>query len=135
MQGASTLTQQYVKITLAGERPQGRQGGRPGRDAQDLQRASSRSSSTRITLEKKFTKDQILEGYLNIVYYGDRAYGVEAAAPALLQRPRASKLTLAQAALLAGLVQQPTAYDPVLQPEGGRRPGATSCSTGCTSSA
>ena len=69
-----------------------------------------------LNVEENFTKDQILEGYLNLVYYGDQAYGVEAAALNYFS-VSASKLSLGQAALLAGLVQHPTASDPVLNPK------------------
>lgn len=62
-------------------------------------------------LEKKYTKDQILELYLNNIYYGNGAYGIEAAAQNYFRRP-ASELTLAQAATLAALPKSPTIYDP-----------------------
>ena len=62
------------------------------------------------------TKDQILQGYLNLAYYGDLAYGVEAAAQHYFSIP-AKKLNLPQAALLAGLVQNPSRTDPVHYPE------------------
>lgn len=62
-------------------------------------------------LEKKYTKDQILELYLNNIYYGNGAYGIEAAARNYFRRP-ASELTLAQAATLAALPKSPTIYDP-----------------------
>ena len=65
-----------------------------------------------IALEKRLTKDEILERYLNIAYYGDGAYGVEAAARHYFYTS-AAKLTLAQAAMLAGLVQNPDANNPV----------------------
>ena len=87
-----------------------------------------------ITLEKKLTKDQILEGYLNLVYYGDRAYGVEAAAQHYFS--------------VAGGQAQPLAGGPAGRPDAEPRhdrpgqlprarpwPAATSCSTACTSSA
>ncbi len=67
-------------------------------------------------LEQKYSKDQILDGYLNIVYYGDQQYGIEAAAEHYFSVP-ASKLDLPQAALLAGVVNQPTAFDPVTNPK------------------
>ena len=67
-----------------------------------------------IAMEKKFNKDEILERYLTIAYYGAGAYGVEAAAKVLLQK--ASKLTLAQAAMLAGLVQNPDSHNPIRNP-------------------
>src|SRR5665647_5065 len=68
-----------------------------------------------VTLEKNLTKNQILEGYLNLVYYGDQAYGVEAAARHYFG-VSAAKLGLAQAATLAGLVQQPGITDPIHYP-------------------
>lgn len=115
-QGASTLTQQYVtnvaneaKITsgredeviLSGEKTLG---------------DKVREMKLAIELEKKFTKDQILEGYLNIVFFNRSAYGIEAAAQHFYSVP-ASKLNLPQAALLAGLVNSPSLYDPVTNPE------------------
>ncbi len=119
VQGASTLTQQYVKVALqnqaesAGDPTAAKNAvAREGlqgyvRKLQELKYATS--------LEQKYSKDQILDGYLNIVYYGDQQYGVEAAAQHYFSVP-ASKLNLAQAALLAGVVNQPTAYDPVTNP-------------------
>ena len=68
-----------------------------------------------VTLEKEMTKDQILEGYLNLAYYGDLAYGIEAAAQHYFSVP-ASKLNLPQAATLAGLVQNPSRTDPFNNP-------------------
>ena len=57
------------------------------------------------------TKTQILEGYLNVAYFGHRAYGINAAADIYFSTTP-DKLTLDQAALIAGLVQAPTTYDP-----------------------
>lgn len=67
-------------------------------------------------MERNYTKEQILAGYLNLVYYGDQAYGVEAAAQNYFGVP-AAKATLGQSALLAGIVQQPTKYNPVINPK------------------
>ena len=67
-----------------------------------------------IALEKRFTKDQILERYLNIAYYGEGAYGVEAAARHYYTTS-ATDLDLSEAAMLAGLVQNPDANNPVRQ--------------------
>jgi membrane peptidoglycan carboxypeptidase len=111
-QGASTLTQQYVKITL--------QENALNKDDKVGAKAATAKSYTRklqelkyaVTLEKNLTKNQILEGYLNLVYYGDQAYGVEAAARHFFG-VTAAKLSLPQAATLAGLVQQPGATDPI----------------------
>lgn len=116
VQGASTLTQQYVKITM--------QENALRRDDEEAAQAAVAKTYTRklqelkyaLDVERNFTKDQILTGYLNLVYYGDRAYGVEAAAQNYFGVP-AAKLTLVQSALLAGIVQQPTAYNPVLNPK------------------
>ena len=66
------------------------------------------------------TKDQILERYLNIAYFGAGAYGVEAASLRYFSK-HASKLTLVEAATLAGAVQQPVAYDPLRNPNSSQR--------------
>ncbi len=62
-------------------------------------------------LERKFTKDEILELYLNRVYFGAGAYGVEAASQRYFGKP-ATELTLAEAAMLAGLLKAPSRYSP-----------------------
>ena len=116
VQGASTLTQQFVKITL--------QENALKRGDKDAAKAATTKTYSRklqelkyaLNVEENFTKDQILEGYLNLVYYGDQAYGVEAASLNYFG-VSSSKLSLGQAALLAGIVQQPTAYNPVLNPK------------------
>ena len=111
-QGASTLTQQYVKITL-------QENCLNKNDKLCAAAATAKNYSRKlqelkyaVTLEKSLTKDQILEGYLNLVYYGDQAYGVEAAARHFFG-VSAAKLTLPQAATLAGLVQEPGFTDPI----------------------
>lgn len=71
-------------------------------------------------LERRFTKDQILELYLNNIYYGNGAYGIEAAARNYFGRP-ASELTVAQAAMLAALPKSPVIYDPRRSVERARR--------------
>jgi membrane peptidoglycan carboxypeptidase len=116
VQGASTLTQQFVKITL-------QENALKKGDKGAARAATSKTYSRKLqelkyalNVEENFTKPQILEGYLNLVYYGDQAYGVEAASLNYFG-VSASKLTLGQAALLAGIVQQPTAYNPVLNPD------------------
>ena len=116
VQGASTLTQQYVKITL--QENALRRGDKEAAAAA-VQKSYARKLQElkyALNVEENFTKDQILEGYLNLVYYGDQAYGVEAAALNYFG-VSSSKLTLGQAALLAGIVQQPTAYNPVINPK------------------
>src|SRR5207237_2929186 len=62
-------------------------------------------------VDQHYSKDQILEMYLNRVYYGNQSYGVEAAAQGYFGKP-AHDLDLAQSALIAGLVQSPSQYDP-----------------------
>ena len=69
-----------------------------------------------LAIEKKLTKQQILEGYLNVSYFGAGAYGVEAAAKRYFD-VSASQVSLPQAATLAGLVQQPVGYDPTAHPK------------------
>src|SRR5947209_1697656 len=103
-QGGSTLTQQYVKNVLvsAGDK----------NATTDTLARKVREARYAIALEHKLTKQQILERYLNIVYFGEGAYGVESAAHRYFG-VSASKLTLAQSPLLAGLVQSPGDYDPV----------------------
>ncbi|GAA0346814.1 transglycosylase domain-containing protein [Streptomyces blastmyceticus] len=112
-QGASTLTQQYVKNVLVEA---------AGDDAGAVRQAQRQTLDRKIrelryamTLEKKLSKDEILTGYLNIAFFGEQAYGVEAAAERYFS-VHAADLSLPQAALLAGLVQSPTAYDPVTSP-------------------
>ena len=114
-QGASTLTQQYVKITL--------QENALRNDDVEAAKAATAKNYTRkiqelkyaVTLEKTLTKNQILQGYLNLVYYGGQAYGVEAAARHFFG-VKASQLNLPQAATLAGLVQLPSQTDPIRSP-------------------
>lgn len=116
VQGASTLTQQYVKLTL-------QENALRANDEEAAQAAVRKSAARKIqeikyavTLEKEMTKDQILQGYLNLAYYGDLAYGVEAAAQHYFS-VHASQLNLSQAALLAGLVQNPGRTDPRNYPD------------------
>lgn len=115
--GASTLTQQYVKVTLmtaahnrgdyAAEKAA--QAATPARKLQEMKYA--------VEVEKLKSKDEILQDYLNLVYFGDQAYGVEAAARHFFSTT-AAKLTLAQAATLAGQVQNPGTVNAVINPEG-----------------
>ncbi len=68
-----------------------------------------------VWVEDHYTKDQILEHYLNIAYFGDGAYGVQSAAHHYFDTT-AAQLTLPQAAMLAGLVKSPSGYDPTQHP-------------------
>jgi membrane peptidoglycan carboxypeptidase len=109
-QGGSSITQQYVKMVLV-EKCAGDQACVKAAKAETLAR-KIKELRYAIALEKRLSKDQIFENYLNIAYYGDGAYGVESAAKHYFSTT-AAKLTLPQAAMLAGLVQNPDAYNPM----------------------
>lgn len=119
-QGASTLTQQYVKLTLqANARNNGDDAAATAAAARNGIEGVARKLrelKMAVALEQRMTKSDILSGYLNLAYYGDQAYGVEAAAEHYFSVP-ASKLNYLQAALLAGTVQTPSDTDPVNHPE------------------
>jgi len=105
-QGGSTVTQQLAKnLFLTQERTLTRK-------VQELGLA--------LWLERKFSKTQILEMYLNRVYFGAGAYGIEAAAQRYFSKP-AQKLTVAEAAMLAGLVRSPSRLAPSHNPDGAER--------------
>jgi len=110
--GGSSITQQYVKMVLVEQAVA--KGDKKGIAAAQAQSYTRKIQELRyaIALERKYTKDQILERYLNIAYYGDGAYGVEAAAHHYFNKS-ASKLTLPEAAMLAGIVQNPDQVNPV----------------------
>ena len=118
-QGASTLTQQYVKNALLEQAVAAHDSA--GVAAAIAPTAARKVKELRlaITVEQQLTKDQILERYLNIVYFDQQTYGVQAASLRYFGVP-ASKLTLAQAALIAGMVHSPSADDPVLHPAAAR---------------
>ncbi|RME48889.1 MAG: hypothetical protein D6791_02235, partial [Chloroflexi bacterium] len=108
--GGSTITQQLVRLIVFPYE-------------QRLQQTMSRKVTESILatrLTKMWSKDKILETYLNEVYYGHRAYGVAAAAETYFGKP-VSELTLAESALLAGLPQAPSRLDPHKNFEGARR--------------
>lgn len=112
-QGGSTLTQQYVKNVLLSQAETDEEA------AAAVETSYSRKlRELRLAMaaEEQFTKEQILERYLNIAYFGGGAYGIEAASQRFFSIP-ASKLNVNQAATLAGLVQSPSRYDPEQYPE------------------
>jgi membrane peptidoglycan carboxypeptidase len=109
-QGASTLTMQYVRNVLK-EDPDLTAAEQRDATADTLAR-KVREAAYAIELEQRMTKDQILQGYLNIVYFGDGAYGVDAASRTFFGVPP-DRLDLAQAALIAGVVQSPDADNPI----------------------
>jgi membrane peptidoglycan carboxypeptidase len=111
-QGGSSISQQYVKmVQVEACRARGDFRCAKAAVAPTMER-KIRELRYAIALEKRLSKDQILERYLNIAYYGEGAYGVEAAARHYFSTT-AARLTLAQAAMLAGLVQNPDANNPV----------------------
>jgi 1A family penicillin-binding protein len=95
--GASTITQQLVKNTLLG----------PEQTAE----RKIKEAFLAMELTRRYSKDQILEMYMNEISYGNRAYGIEAAAETYFGK-QARDLSLAEASLLAGLPQAPSYYDP-----------------------
>ncbi len=115
-QGASTLTQQYVTNVVNESLVSADRGDQVILSGQKSIGDKVREMKLAIELEKKYTKDQILEGYLNIVFFNRDAYGIEAAARHFFSTT-AKDLTLPQAALLAGLVNSPSFYDPSVHPE------------------
>ena len=110
IQGGSTLAQQYVKnvLILSAPNPQAAfanaAGDTLGRKIRELRMAER--------VEHTMTKDQVLAGYLNAAYYGNNAYGIQVAAQRYFGTG-ADRLSLAQAALLAGIVENPAAYNPL----------------------
>lgn len=101
VQGASTITQQYVKNTLTGkERTYWRK----------IEEASLANQ-----LERRYSKDKILEMYLNDVYFGQGCYGAKTASQTFF-RKQPSELTLSEAALLAAVIRIPNYYSPYLNP-------------------
>jgi len=101
--GGSTITQQLARDVLLSE---------DERRQRTLAR-KLREAILALRIERHFTKDQILEMYLNEVYFGQLAYGIEAAARTYFGKP-ARDLDLAEAALLAGLIQSPARYNPLV---------------------
>jgi len=101
-QGASTITQQLVKLThLSSEKT--------------LSRKAQEAVLAR-RLEKRMSKNEILEAYLNTVYFGDGAYGIGTAARSYFGKD-AAQLSIAEGALLAGVVKSPSGYGPRVHPE------------------
>ena len=114
VQGASTLTQQYVKNYLLYVEAQ--------TEAERLKATEQtparklREARIALQMERSLSKEDILARYLNIVFWGNGAYGVSAAARTYFNTT-ADQLTVAQAALLAGMVRSTTQFDPVANPE------------------
>ncbi|HET6988351.1 MAG TPA: transglycosylase domain-containing protein [Kribbella sp.] len=112
-QGGSSITQQYVKLTLINK----------ARTPEEVKAATAETYERKIAelryaiaVEKQFSKDEILNRYLNLAFFGDRSYGIDAAAMHYYG-VHAANLTLPQAAMLAGMVKNPTGYDPIDSPK------------------
>src|SRR5918997_157658 len=104
-QGGSTITQQLVKKALLSPE-------------QNLSRKIEEAVLAR-RLEDAMSKDEILERYLNTVFLGNRAYGIQAASEMYFNKP-IQELGVAEAAFLAGLIRNPVGYDPLTRPEAAR---------------
>ncbi|HET6735641.1 transglycosylase domain-containing protein [Mycobacterium sp.] len=107
LQGGSTITQQYVKNALVGSERSGVGG--------LIRKAKELVISTKMSGE--WSKDQVLQSYLNIIYFGRGSYGIAAASRAYFDKP-VEQLTVADGALLAALIQRPSGLDPAVNPEG-----------------
>jgi penicillin-binding protein 1A len=105
VEGGSTITQQYVKNAYV-------------RNEQTIAR-KVREAALAWQLEQKWSKDRILLAYLNTIYFGNGAYGIQQAARTYFQKG-AKRLTLAESALLAGLPADPSLYDPTQHPRAAR---------------
>ncbi|MFE7130356.1 transglycosylase domain-containing protein [Streptomyces sp. NPDC057638] len=113
-QGASTLTQQYVKNVFVEEA--GNDQAKFAEATQQTPGRKIRELKYAIQVEEELGKEKILENYLNITFFGQQAYGVEAASKRYFSKS-AKDLKLEEAALLAGLVQSPSVFDPVNSPQ------------------
>lgn len=108
--GASTITQQLVRNVLM--TPQERQS--------DTLKRKLEEAILAFQVSQRYSKDDVLQRYLNEIPYGNLAFGVEAASETYFDKP-VKDLTLAQAALLAGLPQAPSAYDPYQHPKAAKQ--------------
>jgi len=99
VEGASTITQQLVKLRLVGNKP-------------SLDR-KVREALLAFEIERRYTKAEILEMYLNSVFFGDTAWGTKAASQIYFHK-QTKELDLAQASMLAGIIKGPTLFSPIL---------------------
>ncbi|MFV0458688.1 MAG: penicillin-binding protein [Actinomycetales bacterium] len=116
-QGASTLTQQWIKNVLLNE-------ALAAKDEEAVKALQTPDKARKVreiklalSAEKTYSKDEILQNYLNIALFGDGQYGVQTASRHFFSKD-ASQLNLEDAALLAGMVQSPTRWNPLRNPEG-----------------
>ncbi len=130
-QGASTITQQYIKnANLEQATVDGDEAAAEAAVADTIER-KLQDINQAAALEDKLTKAEILERYLNIVFFDDQTYGAEAAAERYFG-VSADKLSIAQAATLAGMVQNPSANNPKDHPRVAK-PAGTWFSAPCSS--
>lgn len=113
VQGGSSITQQMVKMTLL---TQAKTKAERREATDDTYARKLRELRYAIAFEQKYSKDWILERYLNIAYFGDGTYGIQSAARHYFD-VNAKNLDLRQSAMLAGLVKNPTGYDPTNSPD------------------
>lgn len=102
VEGGSTITQQYVKNSIG------------DKDKTITRKIKEAILASR--LEDKYPKEKILEAYLNTIYFGQGAYGIEAAAEVFFNK-KAKNLTLAEGALLAGVTKSPSSFSPYTSPD------------------
>ena len=115
VQGGSTIAQQYVKnVLLLSAEEAGNTAAAQAAYAETLSRKLNELRLA-VGIEHEFTKQQILAGYLNDAYFGNNAYGIEAAAETYFGTT-VENLTVTQAATLAGIVENPSKYDPIVNP-------------------
>ena len=107
LQGGSTITQQYVKNALVGDARSGIGG--------IIRKAKELVISTKMSRE--WSKDAVMQAYLNIIYFGRSAYGISAASKAYFDKP-VEQLSVSEGALLAALIQRPSTLDPAVDPQG-----------------
>lgn len=107
-QGASTLTQQLLKnqVFHGGDEP----------SLYDKLKRKIQEQYLALEIEKRYTKDEILEYYLNTINLGQNTLGVQAAARRYFNKP-VNELTLSECTVLAGITQNPSAYNPISHPE------------------
>jgi membrane peptidoglycan carboxypeptidase len=112
-QGGSSITQQLAKMTQLNQAKTNKE--REAATA-DTYKRKLQELRLAVAFEKNYSKDWILERYLNIAYFGDGTYGIQSAARHYFSKD-ASELNVKQAALLAGLVKNPVGYDPTTFPD------------------
>jgi membrane peptidoglycan carboxypeptidase len=115
VQGGSTIAQQYVKnVLLLSAEEAGNTSAEKAAYADTLSRKLNELRLA-VGIEHEYSKQQILAGYLNDAFFGYQAYGIEAAAETYFGTT-VQKLTVTQAATLAGIVENPSKYDPIVDP-------------------